>query len=83
MYNEGISLEGDILDIGTELEVIEKRGAFYRYNDELIGQGRENSKTYLRENPKVAAEIEAVIRETYGLTNVEVPPDDPDDEEEE
>jgi recombination protein RecA len=81
MYNEGISLEGDILDIGTELEVIEKRGAFYRYNDELIGQGRENSKTYLRENPKVAAEIEAVIRETYGLTDVEVPPDDPDEDD--
>jgi recombination protein RecA len=82
MYNEGISLEGDILDIGTELEVIEKRGAFYRYKDELIGQGRENSKAYLRENPKVAAEIEDVIRERYGLVDVQLPPDDPEDDEE-
>jgi recombination protein RecA len=76
MYNEGISLEGDILDIGTELEVIEKRGAFYRYQDELIGQGRENSKAFLRENPGVAQEIEGVIREAYGLNDVVLPPDD-------
>jgi recombination protein RecA len=76
MYNEGISLEGDILDIGTELEIIEKRGAFYRYQDELIGQGRENSKAYLRENPAVAQEIEGVIREAYGLIDVVLPPDD-------
>jgi recombination protein RecA len=76
MYNEGISVEGDILDIGTELEVIEKRGAFYRYKDELIGQGRENSKRYLRENPAVAEEIEGVIREAYDLVNVTLPPDD-------
>jgi recombination protein RecA len=76
MYDHGISREGDILDIGTELEVIEKRGAFYRYQDELIGQGRENAKTYLRDNPAVADQIEGIIREAYGLVNVILPPDD-------
>jgi recombination protein RecA len=67
MYNEGISKVGDILDIGTGLGVIEKRGAFYRYEGELIGQGRENSKDYLRDNPAITHEIENIIREEYGL----------------
>ncbi len=67
MYNEGISKTGDILDIGTNLGLIEKRGAFYRYNDGLLGQGRENAKQFLRENPAVADEIEDAIREHYGL----------------
>ena len=70
MYDEGISKVGDILDIATELGVIEKRGAFFRYRDELIGQGRENAKQFLRENPAVAAEIENIIREEYGLPPV-------------
>jgi len=67
MYNEGISKVGDILDIGTGLGVIEKRGAFYRYQDEMIGQGRENAKQFLRENPGIAMAIENIIREEYGL----------------
>lgn len=67
MYNEGISKVGDILDIGTELGVIEKRGAFYRYEGDLIGQGRENAKQFLRENIEVALDIENIIREEYGL----------------
>jgi len=67
MFNEGISKVGDILDIGTEIGVIEKRGAFYRYNDGLIGQGREAGKEYLRNNPTLAAEVEAAIRAQYGL----------------
>ena len=79
MYDYGISREGDILDIGTELELIEKRGAFYRYQDELIGQGRENAKIYFRENPEVAYEIEQSIRELYGLYDVTIPPDDDDE----
>jgi recombination protein RecA len=70
MYDEGISKVGDILDIATELGVIEKRGAFFRYQDELIGQGRENAKQFLRENPAVAAQIENIIREEYGLPAV-------------
>jgi recombination protein RecA len=67
MFNEGISKHGDILDIATELGVIEKRGSFYRYRDEMIGQGREAAKQFLRENVKLAMEIENIVREEYGL----------------
>ncbi len=67
MYNEGISKVGDILDIATALGVIDKRGAFFRYQEESLGQGRENAKQYLRENPRLAARPENIIREEYGL----------------
>jgi recombination protein RecA len=67
MYNEGISRAGDILDIGVELGVIEKRGSFYNYNDERLAQGRENVKAFLRENPPLADEIESLIRAQFGL----------------
>jgi recombination protein RecA len=63
MFGEGISKEGDLLDIGVAYDLIEKRGAFYRYNDELLGQGRENSKMFLRENPSMAYEIEMAVRQ--------------------
>ena len=67
MYNEGISKAGDILDIATELGVIEKRGAFFRYQGDTIGQGRENAKQFLRENSTIAMQIEDIIRDEYGL----------------
>jgi recombination protein RecA len=67
MYNEGISTVGDLLDLGVSFDILTKRGAFYRYNDELIGQGRETSKEYLRQNPAVASEIDALIRARAGL----------------
>jgi recombination protein RecA len=67
MYNEGISTVGDLLDLGVTYDILTKRGAFYRYNEELIGQGRESSKEYLRQNPAVAAEIDALIRAKAGL----------------
>jgi recombination protein RecA len=67
MYNEGISRSGDILDMGTELGVIDKRGSYYNYGDLRLAQGRENAKEFLRENPETAAEIEAQVRERYGL----------------
>jgi recombination protein RecA len=67
MFNEGISKVGDVLDIGAELGLIDKRGAFFRYRDEMIGQGRENAKQFLRENPALAATIENAIRQEYGL----------------
>jgi len=67
MFSEGISKVGDILDIGTAMEMIEKRGAFFRYHDQLLGQGREASKSYLRENPGMAFEIEQAIRAASGL----------------
>src|SRR5689334_6723448 len=67
MFAEGISKVGDILDIGTTMEIIEKKGAFYRYNGGLLGQGREASKEFLKANPAVANEIELTIRTQYGL----------------
>lgn len=63
MYNEGISKVGDLLDLATELEIITKRGSFYSYGDLRLGQGRENSKAFLRQNPDLADEIELAIRE--------------------
>jgi recombination protein RecA len=67
MYNEGISKVGDVLDLGTTLGLIEKRGAFYRYKEGMIGQGREAAKEYLRANPAVTVEIELAIRAASGL----------------
>jgi recombination protein RecA len=63
MFNEGISKAGDILDLATKFEIIQKRGAFFSYGDIRVGQGRENSKDYLRNNPDLTAEIESVIRQ--------------------
>jgi recombination protein RecA len=63
MYNEGISKVGDMLDLATDLEIITKRGSFYSYGDVRLGQGRENSKQFLRENPDLAEEIELAVRQ--------------------
>lgn len=68
MYNEGISKAGDILDLATNLEVVEKRGSFYSYKDGRLGQGREASKNFLNQNPEIMEEIEETIR---SLGNVE------------
>lgn len=63
MHDEGISRSGDILDLAVEIGVIEKRGSFYYYGDDLrIAQGRENAKEYLKENPDIAQEVEGEIR---------------------
>jgi len=63
MYNEGISTAGDLLDLGVSLDIISKRGSFYSYGDLRLGQGRENSKDYLNQNPDLAEEIELAIRQ--------------------
>jgi recombination protein RecA len=68
MYNEGISKEGDLIDIGATLGLIAKRGAFFSFGDTRIGQGRENAKQYLKEHPDLAAQIDQTIREQV-LTN--------------
>jgi recombination protein RecA len=68
MYNEGISRVGDVLDIAVEEEIVEKRGSFYSYGETRLGQGRENTKAFLRENPDVALEIENKVREAVALT---------------
>jgi recombination protein RecA len=67
MYDEGISKVGDILDLATELELLEKRGSYYSYKDERLAQGRENAKQALRENPAICREIENTIRREMGL----------------
>ena len=67
MYGQGISREGNTLDLAAELDIVNKSGAWYAYQNEKIGQGRENAKTYLREHPEILAEIEAQVREHYGF----------------
>ena len=67
MFGQGISKEGDILDLAANLGIINKSGAWYAYNGDKIGQGRENAKLYLKENPAVCADVEAKVREHYGL----------------
>ncbi|NLS77544.1 MAG: recombinase RecA [Chloroflexi bacterium] len=62
MYNEGISKEGDLLDVGTELDIINKRGAYYSYGETRLGQGRENAKEFLKANPELRDEIEGRVR---------------------
>ena len=63
MYNEGISKAGDVLDLGVTYGILEKSGAFIKYNGETIGQGREAVKKLFKENPKLMAEIEKKVRE--------------------
>jgi recombination protein RecA len=67
MYGEGISKEGEIIDLGTELDIIQKSGSWYSYQEERLGQGRENAKQFLRENPDIRDAIQQEIRKAYGL----------------
>jgi len=70
MYNEGISKAGDLLDLATSLEVVEKRGSFYSYKDSRLGQGREASKNFLNQNPELMKEIENTIRALGSVDNL-------------
>jgi recombination protein RecA len=67
MYGEGISKTGELVDLGVKAGIVEKSGAWISYNGTRIGQGRENAKTFLKDNPKIAAELEAAIRQNAGL----------------
>jgi recombination protein RecA len=67
MYSHGISKVGDLLDLGVEYGIIDKRGSYFRYNEELIGQGRENAKQFLEENPEIAQAVEQNIRAAASL----------------
>jgi recombination protein RecA len=67
LYNEGISREGEIIELGVIHRIVEKSGAWYAYNGEKIGQGKDNSREYLKDNPQIAHEIEAKIREAVGI----------------
>ncbi len=79
MYGEGISKMGELLDLGVAAGVVNKSGAWFSYGDERIGQGRENAKTYLRENSRIALEIEDKIRGAHGL-DFDMPPGEEDDD---
>ena len=70
MYGEGVSREGEIIDIASSLDILDKSGAWYSYNGEKIGQGKENVKIYLKEYPELKDELEGKIREHYGFGNM-------------
>jgi len=67
IYGKGISKVGELIDLGVKAGIVEKSGSWYSYNSERMGQGRENAKTFLEENPDVAAEIETAVRQNAGL----------------
>ncbi len=88
LYGEGISKEGSILDLAVNLDIVEKSGAWFSYNGAKIGQGRENVKKYLKENPKILAEIEQKIRDNYSKAfeqalDEKAPQEDDDEDEKE
>lgn len=80
MYGFGISREGELIDIGSELDIVQKSGSWYSYNEERLGQGRENAKQFLKENEDILLEIKEKIRSYYNLDAV---PDEPTDVEQE
>jgi len=67
LYGEGISRQGEIIDLGVQAKLVDKAGAWYSYNGERIGQGKDNAREFLRENPEMAREIENRIRESLGV----------------
>ena len=71
LYGTGISKEGELIDIGVDQNIVEKAGAWYSFSEDRIGQGRENAKAYLRENPEIAAMIERQVREKFGLVTLQ------------
>ena len=74
LYGEGISREGEIIDMGVTAKLLEKSGAWYAYKGEKIGQGKDNAREFLRENPDVAREIENKVREEMGIPALGVAP---------
>jgi recombination protein RecA len=77
LYGEGISREGEIVDMGAAHRIVDKSGAWYAYNGEKIGQGKDNAREFLRENADVAREIENRIREAVGIVAVPTSGDEP------
>jgi recombination protein RecA len=78
IYGEGISREGGLVDVATELGIIEKSGAWYSFRDTRLGQGRENVREFLKENQQLAGEIEAIVRERLKLGGVKAQAADDD-----
>jgi len=82
MYGQGISQEGEIIDMGADLDIVLKSGSWYSYNEERVGQGRENAKLFLKENQDIAQEISQKIRDHYNLDGEhELPPEENETEE--
>jgi recombination protein RecA len=79
LYGEGISREGELIDMGVEAKLVEKAGAWYSYGSERIGQGKDNSRQYLRDNPQVAAKLESELREKFQPTEVAPSPAEAED----
>ena len=82
LYGEGISKVGELIDLGVKGGIVEKSGAWFSYDSQRLGQGRENSKQFLRDNPELAAEIEAKIREASGMILDEVAPSEREEDDE-
>jgi recombination protein RecA len=80
MFGEGISREGSLLDVAVEEDVVRKSGAWYTYDDDQLGQGRENAKRFLRENPEVAMQLQARVLASVGLGHADASPPENDDE---
>jgi recombination protein RecA len=87
MYGEGVSKMGELIDLGVKAGVVEKSGAWFSYDSQRVGQGRENAKTFLKQNPDIANRIETAIRQNAGLIaekilvgEEETDKDDDDDE---
>ena len=69
MYGEGVSVEGEIVDLASEANILDKSGAWYSYNGEKIGQGKENVKEFLKNNPKLKAELDQKVRNFYEISD--------------
>ena len=69
MYGEGISKTGELIDLGVSSDIVEKSGAWYSYNTQRIGQGRENAKSFLKEHPEIANEIELALKKEANITD--------------
>jgi len=83
IYGEGISSLGEIIDLGTEHDILQKRGSWYSYQDETIAQGRENTKEWLQDNPEQREEIKSALRGEIGLSTVEEESEGDDEGEDE
>lgn len=81
MFGQGISKEGDILDLAAESGIVVKSGAWYAYKDEKIGQGRENTKVWLKANPKALAEIDLAVRDKFKINELGIVPEEKDETE--
>ncbi|MFN4168216.1 MAG: DNA recombination/repair protein RecA, partial [Pannonibacter phragmitetus] len=81
IYGEGVSKSGELVDLGVKANIVEKSGAWFSYNSQRLGQGRENAKQFLRDNPAIADEIELAIRQNAGLLAEAITTGDSDSED--